>query len=227
MVMDIKRILHTNLNNQFETIATTVMQQVTLMEDLIHKGWQDAVYDQMLKNEDTADDMETEVMQKLPVIVALLAPKGGGLRLIISSHEIVVFFENIGDLLMDMAEKWRTTDLSIPEYAEFQLDFQKMFLALKTILHAVTFSFVKEDKSPAYALLGKEDDITRLSHELSANLAAVFQDMPLTGQELMNVMNLNAIAYIMEKIKNIAINIAKSIIFAKEGTDMRHLHYEK
>jgi phosphate uptake regulator len=208
-------------------ISTAVIHQFMLIEELIDNGWQDSIYQKIAENEDIIDSIETDVMKKLPIIVALLAPKAGGLREVIASHETVLFLENIGDLLLDMAHHLQTIDFSIPDYEEFKSDFKKIVHLLKTIVNTVTFAFLQGDKLPAYSILGKEDEIEKLSQELSGNLVAVFQEIPLSGQEIQNIMNLNAMAFIMEKIKNIAINIAKSIIFAKEGTDMRHLRFEK
>jgi phosphate transport system protein len=102
-----------------------------------------------------------------------------------------------------------------------------MFAILKTIVHAVTFSFFKEDKTLAYPIIGKEDNIDALSHEISDNLTLVFQDIPLNEQDLQNMIKLNEMVFIMEKIKNIAISIAKSTIFVIEGLDIRHQRFEK
>jgi phosphate transport system protein len=222
-----KSIVYKNLQDEFGVISTAVMQQFSLVEELIEKEWQDDIYRQIIKNEDAIDEMETEFMTTLRNIIVFGVPKASDLRKLTATHESVLEMEKIGDLLMNMAENLKKAQLDMPDFTDFKATLKKMFQTLKTLVNTVVFSFFKEDKSLIYPMIEKGDIIESLSHEISDNLPAVFQEIPLTGQEMQNILSLNLTVYIMEKIKNIAIGIAKSTIFVIEGTDLRHQRFEK
>ena len=210
-----------------EKILHSVMHQFTLIEDLMNKGWQDDTYRQILQNEHRIDEVGTTFMSHFSLTAVLYAPRASNLRKMISSHEVVLMLEEIGDFLVNLTEQLQKVNLALPDYAEFQEAMQTMFHLLKNMLNAIVFSFFKGDKLFIFPVVEKGDDLTQSARTMAANLVAVFQEIPLTGQELQNVVSLHTIVFIMEKIKNLTIGIAKSTIFATEGTDIRHLRFDQ
>jgi hypothetical protein len=97
-----------------------------------------------------------------------------------------------------------------------------MINSLKTSANAVIFSFIRENKAEALRILEKNTGIERFSKEITENIVVSFQEIPLNGQQVIDIITLNNAAYIMEKIKNSILNIAKSTIYATDGTNIRH-----
>jgi phosphate transport system protein len=227
MNVTIKNLQQEQLNKDLELISTIVLNQFNLTEELIHGGPQDGTLGQIAENKKTIDNLEVAILEKLSAMVISFAPKAMELREIISCHEIILFLERIGDLLVDIVNYLKKSDLSSPEYIDFKSQLEKIFDILKKTVSAGAFSFFRKDKSQAYQIIEKEHDIEKHTREIFENLIASFQEIPLTGQELVNIISLHSIAYILEKMKNNAINIAKSTIFVIDGINYRHQNLEK
>jgi phosphate transport system protein len=223
----IKNLQQKQLDRSLELISTAVLHQFNLTEELINGKNPESAYKQIVENENKINNLEIAIVKKLSAMIILFTPKAVELREIISCHETVLLLERIGNLLIDIAEYLKKSDLESSEYIEFNSQLKKTFNSLKNTVSAGIYSFFKKDKSQAYQIIEKECDIKKSSQEISENLIAVFQEIPLNGQELTNIINLHSIAYILEKIKDYVINIAKSTIFAIEGIDYRHRNLEK
>jgi phosphate uptake regulator len=129
-------------------------------------------------------------------------------------------------MLIDIVNYLKKSNLDSPEYIEFKSQLKQIVASLKKIISASTFSFIRKDKSQAYQVIEKEYDIGNHSQEIYENLIAGFQEIPLSGREIVNIIHLHSIIYILEKIKDNAINIAKSTIFAIEGIDYKYQNLE-
>ncbi|MCL1937404.1 MAG: phosphate uptake regulator PhoU [Candidatus Azobacteroides sp.] len=218
----IKKMQYEQLNNDFETMSTMILSQFTLVEFLLNKGWQENIYEQVAENETILDRMEVTIMKKLQEMFLFFSPKAKELRKIISCHESILSLEQIGDLLMDFVEHLQKTDLHSPDCKEMASILRQMFDCLKQMIHAVTFSFFTEDKEQAYQIIEKENNVKKFSCELTDNIIADFQEMPLSGRKLQSLIHLHTMAYILEKVRTNAVLIAKSTVFAIEGIDVRH-----
>jgi phosphate transport system protein len=222
MSTTIKKLQYEQLNKDFEFISTTVLHQFALIEELLDNGWKDETYEQLIANEDKIDILETIILEKIPSLIMLFAPKAAELRKTIAYQEIIIELEHIGDFLIDIAEQLKKTNLNSSDYTDFKSTLKKIFDKLKKLVNTATFSFFRNDKSQAYQTITKEHKIEVLSNEISENLVIAFQEISLSSQDLLNIINLNTITYILEKIKQDAISIAKSTIFVAEGIDIKH-----
>lgn len=214
------------LNKNFQLLSESLIRQVSLTEGLMCKGWDKDIYEEILKNEDYIDSLEVQLMEMIPNLVVLFNPRAVELRRIVSCHEVVVSLEEIGDFLIDTIEFLEKTDMNSPDYEEIKLTLTKMFIATKEIISDAAFSFLYEDKIAAYRTIAKDKAIESLSCEIKKNSMATFQNRELKGQEVANVINVNCISYIIERIKDTAIDIAKSAVFVTEGTNIRHKKIE-
>ncbi|MDR0682852.1 MAG: hypothetical protein LBG15_13550 [Dysgonamonadaceae bacterium] len=223
----IKSLQQKQLNKGLELISTVVLHQSNLTEELINGKCQESTYKQIVENEKKINNLEVVITKKLSVMIILFTPKAVELREIISCHETVLLLERIGNLLVDIAGYLKKSNLESPEYVEIKSQLKKIFASLKATISASIYSFFKKDKSEAYQIIEKEREIKKGSQEISENLIAAFQEIPLNGRELTNIIHLHSIAYILEKIENYVINIAKSTIFAIEGIDYKYRNLEK
>ncbi|MDR0865796.1 MAG: hypothetical protein LBO74_12825 [Candidatus Symbiothrix sp.] len=218
----IKKLQYEQLNKDFEFISTTVLYQFALIEELLENGWQETTYEQLILNEDKIDALETTLLEKIPSLLMLFAPRAAELRKTIAYQEIILELEHIGDFLMDIAEHLKKTDLKSSDYTGFKSTLKKILAQLKKTVNTAIFSFFRDDKMQAYQTIEKEHNIEILSREITENLVTAFLEIPLTGQDLLNIINLNTITYSLEKIRQDAISIAKSTIFVTEGIDIKH-----
>lgn len=218
----IKNREYAQVKKNFEVLATKVILQFALAEELLLNKWQEEIHEQIIANEKIIDNLETQIAHELIDLVILFTPKAADLRKIAACNEVVLFLEQIGDFLVDVIRLIKEVDIHSPDYTDFKNTLRKMVVSSKELVSTATFSFFQDDSKEAYRTLRKDDNMEELSKEISENLIASFQEIDLSGQELLNIINLNNISYIIKRIKDNAINIAKSTIFASEGTDVRH-----
>lgn len=223
-----KKKLHFELlNTDFELLSTTVLQQLSITQDILNTGWQKDFEEKIIENEKLINSLDFSLMQILPTLIILYSPKAMDLRKIISLHEVIIYLEEVGNILMQIINLLKQTNLNLEDFQPLISFLNNMFETLKKIINSSTYSYYKEDKSEAHNILEKENNINSCTEELRNELIASFQEIPLSGQELINVIHLNTISYYIEKIKDNAINIAKGTIFVLEGTDLRHQNNQK
>jgi phosphate transport system protein len=226
MNITLKKLQQTQLNKELELISTIVLNQFNLTEELINGQSHDDIYTKIAENKNKIDNLKVLITKKLSTMIILFTPKAVELREIISCHETILSLEQIDNLLVDIVNYLKKSDLNPPEYIGFKPHLKKIFASLKIIISASAFSFFRKDKSQAYQIIEKEYDIEKTSQEIYETIIAGFQEIPLSGQEIVNIIHLQAITYILEKIKDNAINIAKSTIFAIEGIDYKYQNLE-
>jgi phosphate transport system protein len=217
-----KNLQYGRINKAYEMMATTVMRQFILIKELIANQWKEPHYEEFLKNEDLIDGLETLIMEEVPNFVILFSPKAKELRKIIATHESVWFLEYMGDALVAAMEKLRSINLASDDFNDFRQILLKTFEELSELVNTASFSFFKDNAPAALEVLEDACQIDDLAKEISDTLVASFQDLSLSGQELHNIISLNGITSLVENIKEHAIGIAKSTIFATEGKNTRH-----
>lgn len=213
---------YSELNKDFELLSTKVIQQLYLVEQIFKDGWNTHFHEEASKNEEIIKGLERSFMEKNPILLLLYSPKAKELRKIISCNNVILFLEEISDNLMSIIKYLEQINLNSPDFNDFKTITTTMFHVLREIISATTYSFYKDDKNQALNILEKENEIQILAQELKDNLIASFQDIPLTGQELLNIVSLHKIGAIMKKTTNYALNIAKATIFVIDGINIKH-----
>ena len=218
----IKSREYAQINKNLELLSTKVILQFDLAEKLLVNRWEEDIHKQIIENEKIIDTLDTQIIHELTDLVILFSPKAAELRKITSCIEVVVFLEQIGDFLLDIIQLTKEVDLHSSDYIDFKNTLRKMVIATGELVSTTAYSFFKDISREAFRVLRKDDNMEELSKEISENLITSFQEIDLTGQELLNIINLNNISYIFKRIKDNAINIAKATIFATEGVDVSH-----
>jgi phosphate transport system protein len=217
--MNIKDQHYAQVNRDFQLLSETIMHQFTLVEKLTTLKWDLPSYEKTLVNEDSINKLKTKIMDKLPELVILFTPLATELRRIVSYHEAILYLEKIGNFLVNIVELTKTIDLSASDYKDFKATLNRMFVCSKEMVNVTTLSFFYENGAAAHQLIENDQPIDALERELSEHIALSFQEIPLNGQDLVNITGLNTIAYIIKLIKNDAVDMARSTIFIVEGSN--------
>ncbi|MDR2058424.1 MAG: hypothetical protein LBP83_09145 [Dysgonamonadaceae bacterium] len=211
-----------SLDKKFQALCEKVLQQLTLAEEILRKNRQDDLYEKVNQIEADIDLLENGIRVDVVTLI-LYAPKATELRKLITYQDITNFLEAVGDLLVDMIfHPIKKINTNLPEFNYFQVTLEKMLAHVKKMISDAIFSFCYEDSEIAYKIIEEDDLIDDMFNDLSENIILLFQDLSLNEQELLNTVNINNIAYIIEQIGDIATNIAEASIYMIEGTDIRH-----
>jgi phosphate uptake regulator len=209
-----------------EMMVKFLLDQFNLTEDLINGKSGDDIYRQIITKKGKIDIMKMGITKKLSAMIISFEPKAGELREIIACQEIILFLADIGDLLVDADNYLIKSDLNLPEYIELKSHLKKTFASLKRITGDCIWSYLLRDEREAHQIIEEKNDMETSSQEIYETLIAGFQEIPLSGREIVSILHLHSIVYILEKIRKNAINIAKSTIFAIEGFDYKYQGFE-
>jgi phosphate uptake regulator len=208
--------------NDMQILSAKVIDQFTLTGALLMGGWEDTLYEKILENEKNISYIKAVLLKKIPQTAALFSPKAVDLRKLVACHDVTFLIEEIDDLLFNITGSLKKLDLSDADYTDFKRTMKKMLDSLKESANAAIYSFIRENTPEALRILGRNTDIQQSSTEITENIVASFQEIPLSGQQIMNIISMNKAVYILEKIENCILNITKSTIYATEGTNIRH-----
>lgn len=213
-----------DLNNDFQTLSEILISQFVFIENFLEYGWKNENFQRFLDNEAKIDELELIMMQKIPTFILQHSPKASNLRKVITGHEVILLMEQIGDYLYDIIKLIEKMNLESPDYKEIIKLLRNLFLIVKDRVHNAAFSFYTEDVKVAYEIFEQRDDDRDINFHtnLTRMLVGSFQDIPLTGEDLMTIMGINNMSCIISKIEKIAVSIAKSTTFVVEGVDLRH-----
>ncbi|MDR0427313.1 MAG: hypothetical protein LBH12_01785 [Dysgonamonadaceae bacterium] len=216
-----KKLHHQELNNDFEILSTSVLSQLKLTEDIFQKGWVKEAEKELTENAERIHSLGISFIKKLSTMVLLYSPRAKELRKVVSVHEVVLFLEKINQLLLNIVDLVKQIRLDESSEEDFLSLASKAFEILDRIANASSYSFYKGDKVQAYNILEEQGKIERITAEMKEHLIASFQDISLSGQNLLNVINMNNILYILNKINDYALDIAKETIFVMDGIHIR------
>lgn len=159
-------------------------------------------------------DLETQCMK----VLALGAPVAHDLRFVLSVVRISADFERIADLSRGIAKKViRWSDSSRP--VEVPGALADMAEASKTMLADVLAALSDEDPELCREVRRADRRVDDLNKEVVAGARQLIQDDVSRTAEGIDLMQ---IAQRLERIADIATNIAEDVIFLVEGRVVRH-----
>jgi phosphate transport system protein len=212
----------TQISNDLQILSAKVIDQFTLTGALLESGWEDTLYGKIMENEKKISYAKAILLEKIPQTAVLFSPKATDLRKLVACHDVTLLIEEIDDFLLSIVCSLKKLNLSDADYSNFKWTMKNRLHSLKESANAAIYSFIRENASEALRMVGKDTGIQPFSTEITEDIVAFFQEIPLSGQQVLNIISLNKMAYILDKIESCIVNIAKSTIYATEGTNIRH-----
>ncbi len=164
------------------------------------------------------DLLEVEVEEECLKILALHQPVAVDLRLLVAVLKMNNDLERIGDLAVNIAGG-RGCRRGKPLPAELAAAFGELGLKSRVMLRDSLDALVNLDVEGAHAVLKADDEVDAHYHDLSRKLTASLADDP--GQAESIICWLLA-AKSIERVADLATNIAEDTIYTSEGTIIRH-----
>lgn len=150
-------------------------------------------------------------------LFALGQPMAGDLRLISMILKINTDLERMGDHAVNIAER---TQLLIKEPpVPMKLHLPEMAQAAQSMVRDALDSFVNGDVEKARNVLKRDDEVDAYNDGLYSQLTNIMEknsELTKTG------LNLVMVAHNLERIADLANNIAEDVIYMKQGKEVRH-----
>ena len=217
--MLIKNEKYNEIRYDLQVLSETLIRQCALAEDLLTNGWKDQNYVEFLKNEENINFLNEIMLQKLSEIVIQFSPKGKDLRKIVYTREVIIRIELLGGYLDTVVDIIKEADIKSSDYNVYKTALIRFFNLAQKMIQEACYSFYNEDINLAYRIIqpSKLEDMKEVRRSAMDLLLSDFEQIPLEKQELINVMAFDKAFHFIEKFAEIAIEIAKSTIFAAQG----------
>ncbi|MCX7426409.1 MAG: phosphate signaling complex protein PhoU [Planctomycetia bacterium] len=163
------------------------------------------------------DQLEIEVEEECLKTLALYQPVAIDLRLIVAVLKINNDLERIGDLAVNIARKARR--LAVLPAIENPFDLSGMAEKTQAMLRDSIDALVNMDVALAGDVCGRDDEIDAMKREIRRTSEAMIGREP---EHVAAILNLMAASRNLERVADLATNIAEDVIYMVEGKIVRH-----
>lgn len=205
-----------NLKKQILSISAMVEQSVVKSVKALEER-DDLLAEEVIGDDILIDRKEVEVEEECLKVLALHQPVAGDLRYIIAVLKINNELERVGDLAVNIAERARF--LASRERTEVPLDFPLMAEKSREMLRKALDSLVNRDAKQAKSVMVADDEVDKINREMYIEVEAAMNRKP---EFIKNYTHLLSCSRHLERIADLATNIAEEVIYMVEGEIVRH-----
>lgn len=177
----------------------------------------EAIAREVLADDAEIDRMEVEVEEECLKILALYQPVAGDLRFVVAVLKINNDLERMGDLAKNIAKKVAFLARSAP--VDVRVDFKAMAQKAQEMVKQSLDALVNSDVDLANQVRHEDDaldSMRRAAHEQIRNAIRLHPDQTET------LLKLYSVAKHLERLGDMATNVAEDVIYMVEGAIVRH-----
>jgi phosphate transport system protein len=173
--------------------------------------------EEVVAADEEIDRMEVEVEEECLKLLALYQPVAGDLRFIVAALKINNDLERMGDLAVNIAKG--AARLAARERVEVPADLGAMAAKTRSMVKRSLDALVNADPALAQEVCADDDEVDAFRRNLRARMQAAIADAPERTESIMTLFM--AVGH-LERIADIATNIAEDVIYTVEGKIIRH-----
>jgi len=163
------------------------------------------------------DNLEIELEEECLKVLALHQPVAHDLRFIVSVLKINNDLERVADFAVNLAERALDLDKAIAHDCPY--DVKKMGERVKLMLRSALDSLVNQDADLARSTIRMDDEVDRTHSENYKKVKTVIRAEPERLDEM--VLYLSISRY-LERMGDLATNVAEDVVYQIEGEIIRH-----
>lgn len=171
----------------------------------------------VIKNDQEINLCEIEIDELGHELIALYQPAATDLRLITMVLKMTNDLERMGDQAVNIAEKSLVLNQEAP-LKPYQ-DLPQMVQSASQMLRNGLDAFMESDADKAKKILEEDDIIDQLNDKIYDEVQKVMEENP---RSIRAGVSLIMVAHNVERIADLATNIAEDVIYLKRGVDVRH-----
>ena len=204
------------LSNQISDLGALVAESTSkcmVMLQTFDRG----IGKEIVEAEAEVNTTEVDIEEECLKVLALHQPVAGDLRFLIVVLKVNNDLERMGDQVVNIAE--RVSFLADKERVVADLDFVAMGDIASRMVSQSVKALVKRDSLMAREVLAMDDDLDAMH----ARTYRVIQDVMVGNPDIV----ISGVSYLtissnLERLGDLATNIAEEIIFMEEGEVVRH-----
>ena len=209
---------------KLESLKSTLIRMSSLAEQAIAESIRallernPEVARRVIMEDEGINQLEVVIDNEVVDLLALQQPVATDLRLILAAQKINNDLERIGDHAVNIAE-------SALQYASQSpitrpLDIPRMATITKTMLREAIDAFIHGDSRLARNVLKNDDEIDDLNRKTIDELVEVIRENP--GTLLEQALDLIRVSRNLERVADLATNIAEEVIFITDARVVKH-----
>jgi phosphate transport system protein len=172
---------------------------------------------EVIARDESVDQLEVQIDRQCERILALHAPVAADLRTLITAVKINTDLERIGDHCRNLCHNTEhlvdardlLTATSIPQMSDTS----------RSMLRDAETAFLERDRLKARKVIARDLQINRLHADTVDLLVGLCEDGHEQAEAIAHLLTASKS---LERISDHAKNIAQSVVFMIEGTDIRH-----
>ena len=208
------------LNEQVIRLGQSVEQQLKLAITAVIERDIDLAR-KVIDDDSAIDTSEVELEEECLKLLALHQPVAGDLRFLVSVLKINNDLERVGDLASNIArqaKRWiRLESVVLPP------EIEEMAKKAKLMLRKSLLALVELESSIARNVLDNDKEVDTLHRRMYELALANIKKNPEQAEEQIILLN---ISKRLERVADLASNIAEDVIYTNEGEIVRHGRYK-
>jgi len=212
-----------HIEHQIQQLKQLILRFGTIVEESINRSnialfkKDVALARRVMDNDSEIDRMEVEVEEECLKILALYQPVAADLRFVVAVLKINNDLERIGDLARNIAK--RVAQLENTGPYELPREIPLMAKQAEEMVKKSLDAVVNGDPDLA-RLIREEDDVVDAGRQtVRKNMMEQIKQNPESVESLLRI---NSVSKHLERIADMATNIAEDVIYMVEGEIVRH-----
>lgn len=173
---------------------------------------------EVLRRDQEINLYEIEIDELGHELIALYQPAAVDLRLITMVLKITNDLERMGDQAVNIAEKAMVINQE-PPLKSHQEELGKMAEVASQMMRDSLNAFMEKDHEKARGILEEDDVIDGINDQIYETIQKMLGEHP---ENIRVGLSLIMISHNLERVADLATNIAEDVIYLKRGIDVRH-----
>jgi len=213
-----------HLQRDLDNLKREILGVGTLVEEAIGKSLRllrernPALIDEVLEGDREIDEREVEVEEECLKVMALHQPMAADLRFVIAVLKVNNDLERMGDLAGNIARRSRHA-LMQPQATRPLVDFAVLGEKVMTMVHASLDALVRQDSDLARDVCKMDEEIDQIHRKTYDLLKQRMREDSNTVEEAVNALT---VSRSLERIADLATNVAEDVVFMVDGDVIRH-----
>ncbi len=211
------------LPRQIDGLKQSILFVGTLVEEAIAKAIsammnrERSVANEVIEADAEIDRMEVDVEEECLKILALYQPVAADLRFVVAVLKINNDLERMGDLAKNIAK--RVVFLSNCERIDLPVEFRDMAIRAQRMVKESLDALVNSDPALAQQVRDSDDEVDAMRRTVETQIENQIASHPERTECLLRVAS---VARHLERIADMATNVAEDVIYMVEGEIVRH-----
>jgi len=212
-----------HIERQVDQLKEKILRVGTLVEEAISKSITALINrdvhlaQRVAANDEEIDRMEVEVEEECLKILALYQPVAADLRFVVAVLKINNDLERMGDLAKNIAK--RVSQLAAGRPCPLPPEIRTMAMQTQEMVKQCLDAVVNADPALARQVREEDDAVDECRQQIRRKVLRGIMQNP---ENVENLLRVNSVSKHIERIADMATNVAEDVIYMVEGDIVRH-----